>query len=360
MARDYGRKERLLGSFFGTLFRGLFRLIKFVILTVFFMVLLLAGMYAGGFWLLDYLVRGEKVTVPRLYGKSKAEAIEILAENGLMPKLPIEEFPSQDAPAGIVIGQRPAPDKLVKRRRSVTLIISSGAERIRIPTLIGWDEDQIVSELQSAGLELGRRAAVYHTEFPNGTIISQDPLPGRQLLQGKKIDILVSMGPEAVNYVMPNFIGLDSPTVLSQIAQDPFHIPDDNIYYQKTSDSSQWNRIIKQLPRPGAKVAAGESVSLTIGSSGRELARMRMIHVNFPITPALSTGTMALIVWDEASFMFKEPTLYPIDAFHSSNEVDKWIPVFGDTLIILGLIDLNDPFAFPQILEKQFYRAPSK
>ncbi|MFB3785635.1 MAG: PASTA domain-containing protein [bacterium] len=264
------------------LFKAFLHLIRFFALTFLFMVILFTGMAVGGFYLLDYLVSGSEVEVPNLYGKTKTECLEILAQNELLLNLPVEEYPSQDTPSGIVIEQRPNPGARVKKHRSISLVVSIGPEQLYIPELTGRSEGEIFPEVRSAGLEIGLRASVYHPKYPKGTIISQEPLPGNRIVQGNKINILVSLGPMPASYVMPALIGMDLSAARKRLEESSFSISTDNIKYKRISNDSLWYRVLSQDPSPGARVTEKEDIALVVGASGDEQPDMRMTETTSP------------------------------------------------------------------------------
>ena len=264
------------------LFKAFLHLIRFFAITFLFMGILFTGMALGGFYLLDYLVSGSEVEVPSLYGKTKTECLEILAQKELLLNLPIEEYPSQDTPSGIVIEQRPNPGARVKKHRSISLVVSIGPEQLYIPELTGRGEADIFPELRGAGLEIGQRASVYHPKYPKGTIIAQDPLPGNRIIQGKKINILVSLGPMPASYVMPALIGMDLPAARKRLEDSSFSISSENIKYKRTSNDTQWHRVLSQDPSPGAKVTEKEDIALVVGAGGDEQSDTQMTDPLLP------------------------------------------------------------------------------
>ncbi len=339
----------------GKLIRGILRFIRAIFIGFFLMILLIAGMAAGGFFLLDYLVSGEEIEVPNLYLKTKEEAIVSLAENGLMLKTPIEEFPSKEIASSLVIEQRPSPHTRVKKGRRISITISTGAEQVNVPELIGRQEQEIHAELRTSGLELGAKSTVFNKVFPENTVIAQDPMPGLRLVQGNKVNILVSLGPRLSAYVMPDFTGESLSNVLQIIDQYPFEISENDITYQKMADVSKWNRVLEQKPASGEKIVEGEQIHLVVGSSGHDISPMHMIHVNFPLPDYIYSNPPSLIVWDDIASVFGQPAVIPVNYSPFMEEIDTWIPVFGEALVLLGVYEEQGPLAMPEILHSEFF-----
>jgi len=338
-------------------FKAVFRLIRFICFSIIFMSLLAAGMGIGGFLLLNYMVKGEEVTVPNLYGMTKSEAILVLAEYELMLNPDIEEITNVNAAVGIVIEQRPRPDAKVKKGRKISLGISSGPEQIYIPDVTKQPEETVLSDLRSAGLNTGNRAAVYHPSIPEGVIIAQDPLPGERIIQGKKVDLLVSLGPRVHAFVMPNLIGMDMRTARNRAGQEKFILDNDHVTKQQTADQSKWNRILEQRPLPGAKVMEGERITLTAGSSGESIGTLWMIDVSFPVPAFVERSQLCLLVWDDTSIAFDQPIRIPLDLKFWQQEINRTIPVFGDALVTLSQTDDSSPNVLPLHHHFQYFEA---
>lgn len=315
-------------------------------------------MGGGGFLLLNYLVKGEEITVPNLYGKTKSEAILILAENELMLNTNIEEIPNVDTAAGIIIGQRPGAGTKVKKGRKISLSISSGPEKVYIPDITKQREETIYSDLRSAGLNLGVRAAVYHPSIPEGVVIAQDPLPGARIIQGKKVNLLVSLGPRMNAYVMPNLTGMDLQTARNRIGQEKFVLDTDHVLFKKTGDSSKWFHVIEQRPRAGAKVMEGELITLTIGSSGENVSDLRIIEISFPIPQNVDRSQLGLFVWDDTSITFQIPYRIPLKINEWDSGISTFIPVFGDALVTLSEIEGSSDYPLLNHYHFQYFQAP--
>lgn len=322
-----------------------------MILIGLFMALLAGGMTLGGFYLLEYLVTGELVTVPHLYGKDKTEAIEILLQNGFVPSWTEDTQFRSDIEAGLVVQQRPGPGEEVKKGRLITLTISRGPEKVFVPDFANRKVTEIRSDLRSAGLEFGLTALVYHPTLPPDTIIAQDPLSGQRTLQNKKVNLLVSQGPRVSAYVMPNLVGMDLETVRETIKNEPFDLSDDGIRYEQTPDIAKWFRVIGQVPSPGTRMMENDNIRLTVGSSGLEVTNLRIITVTFPIPSALYRDSLTISVWDDITSQTGTPAFYPVQPQLWEQTITQKIPVVGDALVSLCLE--NEYPEFP--LNTSFY-----
>ncbi|MDP8244773.1 MAG: PASTA domain-containing protein [Candidatus Hinthialibacter antarcticus] len=338
--------------------RFLFRLAGNFVFILFLLAVLMAGMGLGGFFLLDYLIKGETVVAPNVMGMSKSRAIETLTESELLVKVPIEEVSDEDTPPGIVIEQRPFPNTVVKKGRRISVKISKGPRLAMIPNLIGRPDKETVYDLRSVDLQIDQRSNVFHSTQPESVVVAQDPLPGARLVPEKSMDILVSLGPKPVDYIMPNYTGMDSKDVLSSASPKPFIFSEDEIEYKKSSDPAEWGRVIEQRPEPGARIAAGEHVTFTVASSGMTLGAIRFVNIRFDAPPVMIYPRRpALLVWDNASKLNGAPSVLPLRLDTQFSPVNVWMPVYGDA--VAALCAMRDDQSLPEyeIIDKRFYPA---
>lgn len=334
-------------------FKFIFKIFRSFLLLSGFVIALGAGMALGGFYLLDFIITGQEIEMPNLYGKPKAAAIEILTEKGL-GVYPIKEVKNENTVAGIVIEQRPNPGYPVKKGRGVYLTVSAGPESYMIPDVIGKREDEAGFILSALELQVGSRAVVSNPNFPKDTVIGQDPPSGPRLLQGKKVNILVSNGAETPEYVMPNLTGADIFTVKTQIATKPFNLSENDITYRQSEDPNSWNKILKQRPEAGTKFTSDEKLRLVASSSGTHVSGLRMVRVNFPVLETMLAEKLVLVVWDDYSKVFQSLSVIPVKMNPAKTKIDMHIPVFGNTMVMLS-IDNGTNFPFYKPLAAQYF-----
>lgn len=340
---------------FGKLFEWIFRFVRSVVILTLMVLTLMVGMATAGYYLLDYYIQVDAVEVPNLYGMSKTEAMETLLEHQLLLKYPVEEFPSPDAPPGIVVEQRPYPGERVKLRHAISITVSTGAEEILVPDLVGQYEDDALIAIRAAGLEIGQRAAVHHSELPNGMVIAQDPPPGRVVLYSRKVHVLTSLGPKAPGFVMTNFVDMGLAEVMRLVPQLPFQFSEENIEYVQAAHPAQWNEVIAQSPKPGVRVTEGEQVSLTVAVSGERFLNARMVTAEFPFPPMLDIDKVRLMVWDEYAQITGQPYFLPVNVDLFAGGIEERIHVFGGALVMLVETGPAGGMETPRILDSLFF-----
>ncbi len=335
---------------------GIFVIVWNLLATIIMTILVMAGMAAAGYYLLDYLVAGEEVTVPSVYGMNKAQAMETLLEHDLWLNPDIEEIYNQNVEPGIIVEQRPQPNERVKKKRSVTVTISAGARELEIPDVKGQYEDEAVLTLRSAGLDVGQRASAYHERIPEKGIIAQDPLPGRQRSYGNQVNLLVSLGSMPQGFVMPNYMEQSIEDVLQQIELQNAIAIKPEVKYIPTPEVSQWNKIIEQRPQPGTRMAFGEKMVFQVGSSGTSSSDIHLIHIEFNYPYGVfNPDNLAVLIWDETSYDLKSPTRISIKQSYPGFNIEHWAPVVGNAYVMLAETTQSHPELIAKIHAENWY-----
>ena len=169
-----------------------------LVLVVFFSFFITAAVCVAVFFL---TVRGaERVLVPNVVGKSLTEALLVLQEKELYPKITLRysEIPGDK---GSVLEQSPASGSIVKAYRRINLTISRGIPIDYIGNYSGKHIDQVKGELDllfsGADSLLEIAPVVYKRDSsPLGTILAQDPPEGTPIEGKVKLQFVVSSGGE--------------------------------------------------------------------------------------------------------------------------------------------------------------------
>ena len=142
-----------------------------------------------------------EVDVPDVVGRTEAEAVRILAAAELGSRT---EFRADDTvEEGRVIIQNPPVGAKAPRRSEVTIIVSSGSDRVEVPQLVGQTET-------SAANQLGRLDLVvaidrqFSADQPDGVVLATNPGAGTRVAKGDTIVLVVSRGPEPTTTTAPS------------------------------------------------------------------------------------------------------------------------------------------------------------
>src|SRR5262249_23715338 len=113
---------------------------------------------------------------------------------------------STTVPSGSVISQNPAAGTQVVVGSTVALVVSSGPPQVAVPNVVGLTQAAAATAITNAGLTVGAITTASSTTVPSGSVISQNPTSGTQVVTGSAVALVVSTGPPKV--ATPNVVGL--------------------------------------------------------------------------------------------------------------------------------------------------------
>ena len=143
------------------------------------------------------LSKGQKLAkVPVLVGTQRSVAVQQIRGRGLTPGVEEEESAK---PAGEVIRQAPSAGSELPRGSSVSIVVSKGEPKTKVPNVIGKERAEAVEALRAEGLKPTVQEG--ETEVPQqvGRVTDQFPPPGSEVEPGSEVTVVVgkrASGPE--------------------------------------------------------------------------------------------------------------------------------------------------------------------
>jgi beta-lactam-binding protein with PASTA domain len=135
---------------------------------------------------------GAGIPVPGLAGRRLEEAERQLRERGLELG-EVFELPHPDQPAGVVVAQSPLAGQQLRPGAQVSLGVSSGPPRARVPDVTGLTAERAAALARMIGFEVSQREE--ESEAPVGTVIRVEPAPGTEHVVPAPLVLVVSSGP---------------------------------------------------------------------------------------------------------------------------------------------------------------------
>jgi beta-lactam-binding protein with PASTA domain len=222
-------------------------------------VLLALGLGTGVWYISD----GQFTRTPGVLALPRAEAEKQLDAAGL--NTAVAYGFSETVAKGDVISTKPAPGGRVRSNGTVTLTISKGPERVRVPDAVGKTLAQARQRLKSAGLAPGTVTKVFDNSIAAGIVISTEPAAGTLRSPDNAVAITVSKG-QPID--APDVVG-DSVADAQQKLQDAglkVTLADARAF----SDTVTAGGIAQQSPSAGIPLAKGDTVTLTL-SKGQDM-----------------------------------------------------------------------------------------
>jgi len=183
------------------------QLVAFLSLVAFSLVAFATGLLLFNNVVAPRLVHGTgEVRVPDLANLTLEQGERTLRSTGLQLSRAGERF-DPSVPRGFILSQDPAPDVLVRGRRRVMVVVSLGEEFSSVPALFGESVRGAQLLVDRAGLRSGGTTRAPYEEVGEGLVVGSDPPAESVLPRETAVSLLVSTGPGAEYYVMPDLIG---------------------------------------------------------------------------------------------------------------------------------------------------------
>jgi serine/threonine-protein kinase len=222
------------------------------------MILVVAGILSA-LTAMRFAIRGREVVTPDLVGKTQEEARQILGREGLLLKItPTKRF-SADIPEGHVMDQIPSRGTRVKTNRSVKVLLSNGDPKYEVPNLMGSSLRTAQLALLQRHLTLGSVSSAYMSE--TSAVADQWPKPGAIEGSEPTVNVLVSLGQPAQDFIMPDLIGRRADVVINAARKEGFRIAPPNL---RKSPGIEPGIIVQQKPQAGYRIFQTETIALDV------------------------------------------------------------------------------------------------
>ena len=238
--------------------RWLTGLLWFVLFSIGFFVLMVAASY----WVVGQFIRGRQVQAPDVTGVTPQQALVLLNQRDLHLALDSRE-PNPEIPEGHIVSQYPPAGSLIKARTPVRVVLSTGSPLVSVPQLKGKTKIAAGMVLRNLGLEPGRVATAPFKQTDGGLVVATDPPAETGVPEGSKVDLLVSSGEPARQFLaMPDLLGRSLHEARAIIAEHGLILGEERKVPTPplTSAGVQPNHIHGQYPPPGQRIERSSRV----------------------------------------------------------------------------------------------------
>lgn len=234
--------------------------------------------------------------VPDITGKSVEAARGILRLKRL--SLDITEFRFDTHVAlNQIITQDPKPGQTVKNGRMVSVIVSRGVQTTKLPSLLGLSIHEASEQLSNKNLLIGQVTQWHTSTSIKNSILDQWPLAEQYIAQNSKIDLLISAGPHALRWIMPNFKGMPFNKVTTLIKFMGL-----NLQALKRINNNHYpaNTVVEQKPVSGEQIESDQVVSLLITQKSDVTDNPgRYVAIRFKLPVLKSTARLKMVLEDD-------------------------------------------------------------
>jgi beta-lactam-binding protein with PASTA domain/tRNA A-37 threonylcarbamoyl transferase component Bud32 len=214
----------------------------------------------GGWW---YGI-GRYTVAPNLVDMSRAAAVQQAERAGLT----LAYWPPayhETVAKDVVLAQDPPSSGRIVKGGTITLTLSLGPERYKVPDVVGKQFDLATVDLEKVKLTIVKGPDRYDDGLPKGVVIAVDPEVGTEVKPGDAVTVTVSKGKAPLT--VPNVRGKnvnDARQILEQAGLQPL------VSYKK-SDKPK-DEVIDQNPADGTGVEQNAKVTLVVSEGPPMLA----------------------------------------------------------------------------------------
>ena len=200
---------------------------------------------------------GASVKFPSVVGATTEQANSTLSALGLKTTTVEERF-DEDIAKGRVISTDPSAGDSIAPGGTVNLVVSKGAERYTIPSLLKLTPEAAVNLLAKSPLTVGEITEVFNASIPKGFVISSNPAQGAKVKRDTVVDLVVSKGFETFN--LASFVGTNGEQALNELTAAGFNVTTTYAFDEKAMPGE----VISQQPAPGAPLPKGAAVEIFV------------------------------------------------------------------------------------------------
>jgi len=205
-------------------------------------------------------MRSTEVDVPDLTGLA-VEAARARAEPAHLAVEVVDQRHDPGVPSGSVIEQTPRAGAAVRRGRKIKLVVSLGGRVLETPSLVGQASRAAALAFARGGFQAGDEAYAWSRDVAPGLVVAQVPEAGTLAVPDSRLHRLVSKGPRAAVWIMPDLLGLEQRQAERWVALSGFRT---GAVRGVAAAGRVQGTVVGQYPLAGYPVRTRDIVELTV------------------------------------------------------------------------------------------------
>lgn len=203
------------------------------------------------------------VAVPSVVELKEDEAARVLTKAGF--KVVTREKSDPDVKAGVVISTDPTAGTNVERGSEVVMMVSSGAEKVAVPNVVGQDVADARTVLSAAGFAVSTVKKTT-SDQPEGTVLSQSPTAGAEAVKGSEVVLTVAAEQKPTSKEIPDVFGRTKTQATTDINSAGFSASFTTVdpTTNPTCTTALAGKAVDQDPAAGGKAAEGTTVKVFV------------------------------------------------------------------------------------------------
>ncbi|MGW0757033.1 Stk1 family PASTA domain-containing Ser/Thr kinase [Streptomyces sp. NPDC002814] len=228
-------------------------------------VLVLVGAVLIGKWVVDGSggASNDTVAVPNFVDLSLEDA-QKQAKNAELTLDPTEKA-CEETPKGSICSQNPVAPTEVKKGSTVEVVVSTGAPKVAVPSVIGDPLEDAKATLEDDKYGFVVKTETKESPEDPGTVLEQDPTSGQEVEKGTTVTLTIAKA-EAKSTV-PDVTGQSCDAAKAQMEANDLT---GNCVEVDTADPNLVGKVINTTPTAGSSLDKGSTVQINIGKAQQQ------------------------------------------------------------------------------------------
>ncbi|MFE9766852.1 Stk1 family PASTA domain-containing Ser/Thr kinase [Streptomyces sp. NPDC005808] len=228
---------------------------------------------------------------PNFVGQTLEDAKKMAENSELVVKT--TEDACEDQPKGSICSQDPKANVNVNKGDTVNLVVSTGAPKVTVPTVLGKSLDEAKSILEGDGYQFQVETKDQESAEDPDTVLEQDPKLGAEVEKGSTITLTIAI--EKKQSTVPDVLNKSCDEAKAQMSASNLV---GNCTEVETDDPNLVGKVIRTTPERGTQADPGSSVQIEIGKAKAQTAVPSVIGQ----TVAVAKQTLQQAGFDDIEF----------------------------------------------------------
>ncbi|GGS59039.1 Stk1 family PASTA domain-containing Ser/Thr kinase [Streptomyces violaceus] len=234
-------------------------------------ILVLVGAILIGRWAFSGNgVGNDAVPTPNFVGETVNDAKRLARNSDL--KLTTTNKPCENQSKGKVCDQDPKAGTQVKKNDTISLVVSTGAPKVAVPSVVGDIIDDARATLEGDKYQFKVETKPQESPEDPGTVLEQNPRLGEEVEKGSTITLTIAKAEE--KSTVPDVLGQSCDQAKAQMTANNLV---GNCTEVDTQDDNQVGKVIATTPQSGSSVDRNSSVNIQIGKKEQQKARVPQV-----------------------------------------------------------------------------------
>ncbi|MGA5360881.1 Stk1 family PASTA domain-containing Ser/Thr kinase [Streptomyces purpurascens] len=234
-------------------------------------ILVLVGAILIGRWAFSGNgVGNDAVPTPNFVGETVNDAKRLAKNSDL--KVATTNKPCENQSKGKVCDQDPNAGADVKKGDTINLVVSTGAPKVAVPSVVGDIIDDARATLEGDKYKFVVETKQKESSEDPGTVLEQNPTLGEEVEKGSKITLTIAKAEE--KSTVPDVLGQSCDQARAQMTANNLV---GNCTEVDTQDDNQVGKVIQTTPQAGSSVDKNSSVNIQIGKKEKQKARVPQV-----------------------------------------------------------------------------------